>query len=397
MSIGFGASNAGLHKHCIFNVDGVNPRSNKGEPTINLITTEFSSWSGTSGRTSDYTILGEKYKGGNVYRYEDADGVNPATYVDNYIMFSISGLTEGDYYTFSLDIRVIQPSTTPGTGSNNGAWIWYGDTAPYVRFDQLPVGVWERIEVTTTVGSTYDYLYARIDYDNSIIDIANPQFEKKSYSTPYVNGTRNKWYDVSGNGYDVTLYNDPTSGDSNGTFQFRSRDDSDMSYGVATFDEGVLRQGNEAGAWAIETLYKYVSAAPRSECVVAGRSGCHGGIYMYADGWLKHAIKTDSCWNGSLNENIVQQSVGEWYHTIQSYEHGVQRSYLNGELVDTATLDINARNMHNYATSFRIGGIKSGTTAYATNTDIAFVRCYNTHINEIEALKLYHSAKGRMK
>jgi len=288
MSIGFGALNAGLHKHCVFNVDGANPRSNKGEPTTNL--------ANTSGEAIDWTV-------GNLAGTVSRTTINASNYhyqlsctaTSFRMYFNANNLINGETYTVSYKYKI----TSGGGQFRANDWSDQSITRNTTYLDDG----WY-YETATGSRSEYNSTYRFLDFyvsDTMTVEIKEVQLEQRATSTPFTAYQRNKWYDVSGNGYDVTLYNDPTSGDSNGTFQFRSRDDSDMSYGVATFDEGVLRQGNEAGAWAIETLYKYVSVAPRNECVVAGRSGCHGGIYMYSDGWLKHAIKTDSCWNGALN------------------------------------------------------------------------------------------------
>lgn len=211
---------------------------------------------------------------------------------------------------------------------------------------------------------------------------------KNSKSYP---GSGSSWYDLSGNNYNVTLYNSPVYSD--GTLQFRS---ASPNYGAVSFDEGVLMQSNELGSWTIEVLFKHQGTPSGGESFIAGRIGCHGGIYVTTSNNLTHAVKTTeaNCWTGAAIP-IVQasMSVGSWYHSIMSYEDGYIKSYVNGVKVLTTTFDRTTYNMTNYsASNFRIGG----TAGHYSNSDIAFVRCYNTALTDSDALKNYTAARGRM-
>jgi len=172
-----------------YDMDNV-AKSFKGKPTTNLITSTIDNWSGSSLRNA--TLLNETYKRSAVYRLEVAAGADPATNVDAYYMYNVPNLSEGDVFTFSADVRVIQKSTATSQTSpaDNGFWIWFAGSSEHVNFKDLELGKWTNIQVTATVGSTYDYIWARIDHDNSIIDIANIQLEQQPFATPFVNGTR---------------------------------------------------------------------------------------------------------------------------------------------------------------------------------------------------------------
>jgi len=204
------------------------------------------------------------------------------------------------------------------------------------------------------------------------------------------------WNDLSGNGYNATLYNTPAY--ANGYLKFRSAT-TNSSYATSTFDEGVLRYQNQTGQWTIEAIFRYISAPSSTEAVVAGRSGCHGGIYLWTDPSIYQAIKTDQCWTGAVNTYVNSLSVNGLYHSVMTYNNGTVRHYLNGaKAVNDSTLNLASYNMTNYSTTFYIGGIPSyynGFEYYATNTDISVIRCYKKQLSDTEVLQNYNAMKNR--
>ena len=178
----------------VFYMDLGNNGLFKDKPTTNMLGAGFdiTGWGGSSNRQADTTVSLDTYKGGTVWRLQDTDGVDPDAYVDN-IWFAdptIANLTAGDEYTFSLDVRVLQKANTTNSGANNAIWIWYAGSSEFIYFSDLPLNEWTRVHVTATVGSSYDYLRPRIDYDNSVIEIANLQVEAGNIASAYVDGVR---------------------------------------------------------------------------------------------------------------------------------------------------------------------------------------------------------------
>ena len=215
--------------------------------------------------------------------------------------------------------------------------------------------------------------------------------DKNSYP-----GSGATWYDISGKGYNVTLYNSPTYL-IRGFLQFRSASTTSQ-YGTANFNEGVLKQSNQTGQWTIETVFKYISAPSSIEAVVAGRSGCHGGIYLWTEPAIYQAIKTDQCWTGAVNTYVNALTANTIYHSVMTYNNGTVKHYLNGTSpVSNSTLNLSTYNMYSYGDTFYIGGIPSGgpPQAYATNTDIAIIRAYNKELSASEILQNYNSTKSR--
>lgn len=203
-------------------------KSWKGKPTTNLFTEEQQNPTTWSNRpTADKTITGEIYNGGVVYRLADTDGVDPDVYVDNFQSIrSETGVITGDTYTFSMDVKLVQRDNIGNTPANNLMWIWYAGSSEYVYFSDLELNNWTQVSVTAVVGSTYDFIIPRIDYDNCIIDIANLQFEKNDFATPFVDGTRSNTeaiVDLTGNN---TITTNNLTYNSDGSFEFDGVDDS---------------------------------------------------------------------------------------------------------------------------------------------------------------------------
>ena len=206
----------------------------------------------------------------------------------------------------------------------------------------------------------------------------------KSYS-----GSGTTWRDLSGKGYNATLFNSPTF--SNNTLQFRV---ASSNYATCSFSEGLLKNTNEAGSWTIETFFKYISAPTTSEAVVAGRQGCHGGIYMNTNNTLQHAIKTDQCWTGHTAVTATTMTAGNWYHTTMVYDNGTTSTYLNGAYINGGSINLTTYDIFGYDNNFWIGGINAGT-GYFTNIDLSFVKCYNKSFTASEIQQNFNATRGR--
>ena len=194
--------------------------------------------------------------------------------------------------------------------------------------------------------------------------------------------------DMTGRSNNGTLANVPIY--SNGTLQFRV---ASSQYATCTFDEGVMKNTNNTGSWTIETAFKYIGAPTIGEAVVAGRAGCHGGIYIDTDNNLQHAIKTDQCWTGASIVTVTTMTAGNWYHTTMVYNNGVTYTYLNGVYVNTASINLGTYSIFGYNNTFYIGGIPGGS--YFTNIDLSFVKCYNRALTAAEVRQNFNATRSR--
>lgn len=237
--------------------------------------------------------------------------------------------------------------------------------------------------------------YDGTNYLGSSVYIWGAKLETGSTLTSYTKTSGSvitrTWYDLSVNGYNAALTNNPTF--TNGVIQFRATG-SNLSnqYGTITIDEGILRPGNKTKSWTLEALFKYVSLPGSVESGVIAREGCNSGIYINNDGTLDHAIKTDQCWTGAPVVRLATLVPGTYYHTAMVYNAGTITSYLNGVQVGTATLNLTTYDIYPHGTQLYVGGIRH---LYATNTDINVVRGYNRALSATEVSQNFQSVRRR--
>ena len=278
------------------------------------------------------------------------------------------------------------------SGGVHSGTDYYGITAKSIAITTE----WKRFEHSITFNNTeISYIQIRLDGQNNGGEGADIwwdglQIELSSTATQFNsihNLNRSLWYDLSGESYHATLYNTPTY--ASNVFQFRS---ASSMYATSTFDEGVLRASNVAGQWSIEVYFKQISTSSSNEAFVAGREGCHGGIYIYSDNTLKHAIKTTECWTGAINTTVTNMTNGNWYHSVMSYNNGTINHYVDGSLISTSIFDKNTYTIRSYNTTFYIGG-HPYTTLYKTNIDLRIVRCYNKELSAAEVAQNFNATR----
>ena len=377
LSVGSNLDNTGL----VFYLDARNPKSWQGEPTTNLANTSGGAIDWSTGNltatVTRSTINATEYK----YRI-----TNTGSSGSFRMYFNPANLVNGETYTVSYKYRIVSGQDIFYATDWNDQSITRTTTLIGNYYYETATGT------RATYDSTYRFLYFFIG-TNAVVDIWEVQLEQRTTATAFTSYQRTNWFDLSGNGYDLSWpATAPTYSTANQAIEFRST--SDM-YGNATFNEGVLKQSNELGEWSIEVLFKQISASGNDEAIVAGRSGCHGGIYIYnGPDEIRHAVKTTeaSCWTGAINTSVQAMTNGSWYHTIMSYENGYIKHYVNGVNVSNSTFDRNTYNMANYDDTFRVGGV----SGRMPNIDLSIVRCYNIALNDTQALQNYTALQDRM-
>jgi len=385
--------------------------SYKGEPTENLLSgstkQNISTWSYSTPGGVDCTALGETYRGGQVYRLQDADGVDPDVSVDNYVMYnSVGNVETGSQYAFSFDLRVIQKSNTSNAGgSGNGAWIWYGTNTTNIAFADYEIGEWNRVSMTVTAGVSWDlnvdYIIPRIDYDNSIIDVANFQVEKKSHATPFVNGTRSATEglkDLTGNST-LDLTNVSFDSDAqmtfDGTDDFLTLPDIDTYSSTAKFTvEGVVRaiggnwgriftngsngvSGSVTGFINTDLIISTSSSRPYIQLRV-GNSGFILGTQI-----------SENSWSGDDFVMYFAFSANKESRTgTYLFRFGQNNGLLQEELSGTYTPGTSTGFVEN-----RLGA-ETDNEAYA-EMDMHMFKLYNRELSLEEMRKNYNVIKGR--
>jgi len=164
--------------------------------TTNLITNmDLTTWSQGGTWDSSYERLtGEYFMGQPIAEFgKPGEDRSSTGYVDRYISQTFSNLTEGDVYTFSIYVYVIEAGANKNVSSHNSIWIHFPPAGEinegYIKLEDLPTNKWIRVETTRTIDSNLT-ARPRIDFDNSYIRLACPQFEKKPFASSFVNGSR---------------------------------------------------------------------------------------------------------------------------------------------------------------------------------------------------------------
>lgn len=205
-------------------------------------------------------------------------------------------------------------------------------------------------------------------------------------------GSGTTWFDLSGMGYNITLFNSPVL--SNGYLQFRS---ASSQYGTTSFDEGVLKSTNILGGWTLDIIFRYISTAPAGEAILLGRQGCHGGIYMNTTNILQHAIKTNSCWTGAIERTVNTMTAGTVYHTTMVYNAGTVQHYINGNNLGTPSiLNTGLYTINGYGNTFFVAGMGPGVPpGYYTNIDIGAAKVYNRALGDSEVQQNFNATRTR--
>lgn len=370
----------------VFCLDAANPKSMRGEGTTNIYASNgFDYWqlngnhtaSRVAGQAPDLNLS-------NNYDYHTVTASGAwSSETNRAILWNLnasSAYTQGTQYAFSFYAR----STSASSGTIGAAF--YGNL---INNQFNLTSSWQRFTGLSTPNTIYKGFEFGAIGGALTFQIAGFQIEAKAYSTDYANSSRPfTWYDIAGKQYDATFVNSPRV--LNNTVQFRSVS---SQYATATFDEGVLKPANELGTFSIEVLFKQISNSNAGEAMVAGRQGCHGGIYIDTN-IITHAIKTSqaNCWEGAVFPLVQTMTNNTWYHTIMSYENGQIRSYVNGNLNATTNFDRATYNMTGYGDTFFIGGI----AGRFPNIDLSFVKCYNRAFNDAQAALQYAGVRGRM-
>jgi hypothetical protein len=356
-------------------------KSFKGKPTSNLLAgTNLLNWSGTSGRGADTTVLSETYNGGTIWHLEDAGGVDPDVSVDNYYMYNSYGpVSEGEQYTLSLDVKVLQKSNIPNGGATNAIWVWYAQTTEYVYIPNLPLGEWTRVHVTCTAGSTYNYLIPRIDYDSNIIEIANIQFESGPIATKYINGIRldtASIVDVSPTRGTITAANLTYRQDDTPTFD-GANDYLDLGY-----RPDLLTDSKTNEAWVnASTFVNWHGIVSNMSSWGTGFSLQIGSVQNIAA--MIQGIYLKTSWSPSTNT---------WYHIVATRDGttNTNKLYVNGILEGTLISPVTYRT--NAVT--RIGCFYTSPSLHFPG-EISQVKIYNKALTEAEIRQNFEATRSR--
>lgn len=235
--------------------------------------------------------------------------------------------------------------------------------------------------------------------------VKNLQVESKSYSTPFVNGSRsatNGWVDRSGNGNSGTLTN------MIGTEVTHYRDgqvimpvansylefDGSNDYVVVTNGMNSL-VGTSATTFA---AWIYIDTVTSSwDGIIANKVNATEGIALLVSNTQKIFFQYDSTSGNYAIDGGSNIPTAEWTYVVATYDTSYgYKTYMNGSLnaqeTDTGKSIASSGDM-----TFNIGAQRSssGNPAAYFPGKIARVEVYNKALTAAEVLQNYNATKGR--
>ena len=326
----------------------------------------------------------------------------------------------GTYATFSFDYLVTGATTYPIADYLAN---FEGVASGAITTANSLQNVWQRRSFTSAIISTSGnmnmYLYpgacgnqrladsGTIYYRNPKVEITNVDTGNSTFSSTSNIGL---WYDLSGNGYNGTLTNGPTSNVSNkGNILFDGSNDEITtnlpltnfpSYSSFTFETWVKITAFPAVLAANQYGVTYQAGVLLGATYYAGAAlywyGNNAGNAFDLYGFIRGA-------DAYRNTSAYSFSLNQWYHCVMvnNAALGTLVLFINGTLhssVATATLPYDPANT---PTAGNIGISKSqidggGTANYrAFGGNMASARAYNRALTNAEITQNYQATKTR--
>ena len=360
-----------------------------GSGTITENVTFAINGTGTFQRVASGTVIGGYTVRPNDVVYSYALGVLGCHYHGN-----SAPVVAGTYATFSFDYLVTGATTYPITdylASVEGVASGAIATANSLQ------NVWQRRSFTSAIISTSGnmnmYLYpgacgstrladsGTIYYRNPKVEITNVDTGNSTFSSTSNIGL---WYDLSGNGYNGTLTNSPTSNVSNkGNILFDGSDD----YVSITNVLGHQTNTGTIISWAYPSIItsgdRYLVGAGGSLTVGATRA-----IRIYNGYWSTVSY-------GSSTEDynsIVAATLNTWQHVAFVWNLTTVNFYLNGTLYSVTRSGMITPS----STTFSVGCPPwSPLGSNSWNGRIANVHLYNRALSTSEISQNYETTKTR--
>jgi len=202
-------------------------------------------------------------------------------------------------------------------------------------------------------------------------------------------GSGTTWTDLSGNGNNGTLTNEPTY--SNGSIVFDGVDDY-ISLGKSFISTGEIGSGDIS--YTLEAWFNY-SGTPGE--TTSGWS-LIGNASQYGIGMQLMGNKINFGYRSNSNfDSTSTLSAGNWYHVVCTREAGnstyLNRIYINGQW-DATYNTSNYLNVTNTTAEMQIGWADTRITG-RYNGNIAIAKLYNTFLTDEQVLQNYNATKSR--
>ena len=360
-------------------------KSFRGEATINTcdLNTRYDYVWANGVKTRDTTAPSPPpITGFEIAKLISTDGLDTQTILYTAAVDQVNG----GVYTHSAYIY-LESGTWVSVGQHWNPWNYGVQT-------YIPLNKWTRVSFTVT-NSAANYGQVGCSYNtNGTIYITATQYEKKSYSTPFVNGSRTAntvaggggLLDMSGNNYNIDLTSSAVAFDSGG-YYFNANAQGAITTPVANSILDNLSNNSHT----YECWFKLLGTPPGLYSgYFFGRQGYHSGFYHGKSN--PNVIEATTWYNDVTNTGLgATLSLNIWYHGvfITDVENAMRYLYINGVLRDSATL---TKQLRQYAstTPYYIG---AASTDYASNSIVSSARAYNKPLSVAEVLQNFNATR----
>ena len=360
-------------------------KSFRGEATINTcdLNTRYDYVWANGVKTRDTTAPSPPpITGFEIAKLRSTDGLDTQTILYTAAVDQVNG----GVYTHSAYIY-LESGTWVSVGQHWNPWNYGVQT-------YIPLNKWTRVSFTVT-NSAANYGQVGCSYNtNGTIYITATQYEKKSYSTPFVNGSRTAntvaggggLLDMSGNNYNIDLTSSAVAFDSGG-YYFNANAQGAITTPVANSILDNLSNNSHT----YECWFKLLGTPPGLYSgYFFGRQGYHSGFYHGKSN--PNVIEATTWYNDVTNTGLgATLSLNIWYHGvfITDVENAMRYLYINGVLRDSATL---TKQLRQYAstTPYYIG---AASTDYASNSIVSSARAYNKPLSVAEVLQNFNATR----
>jgi hypothetical protein len=388
----------------IMYLDASNIKSFRGEPTINLAPyTDYSnrnyeqivnasSWGGDSAEVLYYRSGG--YNNLPYKKLTKISSGSGGSYLDDNIGIAIE---DNKTYTISCWVK---SNKNKILNHNYTLCINRANDNTY-RIPSSPLTVtteWVRYSwiYNSGTGHSGNYRTRHIVYDDDDLPLdvywSGFQIEEKSYSTPYVNGTRGSLLengggliDISNNNNHGELINEPLYDDENGGSILLNGNN---NYIMTNYGKNVNPYNNPI---TISVFIKPNNISTNSIFISTGQNRGNGisskrlYVSIYNNKWDWGILSSD--WGGS--STIADTN---WNNITVVVDSISARLYLNGVIIDTKSVN----NTFILNDNFWFG-VHDNDTNYPFNGKISNVIIYNKSLTQEEIIQNYNMLKIRYK
>ena len=355
---------------------------------------------GTFQRVASGTVIGGYTVRPNDVVYSYVLGVNGCHYHGN-----SAPIPSGVYATFSVDYLITGATNIATSYPNNVVLVYenYGGSAlaGSTSLANNYQNIWQRLTLTSgpTVGVGTQAMFLYPGYcapgklaDSGTIYFRNPRVEWTNVDNG--NGTFSStsnigiWYDLSGNRYNGTLTNGPTSNVSNkGNILFDGTDD----YVSITANSNTRLQNN----YQTLSFFVYITSLGPNACAFLYAVG--GNANGVSIGWLTDSVRFFIS-NGASNLNYpvsMTNALNTWMNItcIIDNVNRTMTAYKNGSLVGTSS-QWSAFTPPSSAVTIGNNSM-TGNTGDFIKGRIANVQVYNRSLTATEISQNYESDKTR--